>query len=149
VQSWQGGSQQSSVLTHVTPGVYRAATAVPTGGTWKSIVFLMKGDVIVATPVSMPEDRQYALPAVPVAAQRTAVMVPASNLLLRETHDGAAWPMVVAYTGFALTVALWISTLAVVFTVLARRSGGSPPERPVAEPVAARSWKPKVSAATR
>jgi hypothetical protein len=147
VQSWQGGSQQSSVLSQVAPGVYRSTTPVPTGGTWKSIVFLMKGDVIAATPVSMPEDREYALPAVPVTAQRTAAMVPATALLLRETHGGAAWPMIVAYTGFALTVALWISTLVAVFTVLGRRSGGSPPERPATELVGAPAWRRKATAA--
>jgi hypothetical protein len=133
VQSWQGGAQQSTELTQVAPGVYRGNAAVPTGGTWKSIIFLMKRDVIASTPVSMPIDREYGLAAVPVVAERQATMVPASNLLLRESHGGAAWPMIVAYTGFAIMVSLWITTLVVCLAMLAVRNGAPPQGRTVSD----------------
>jgi len=120
VTSWQGGHLQTTPLVSTGPGTYRALRPVPTGGSWKSIVMLQKRDVVAAAPVSMPADREYSLPAIPVQAERTAPLARASTLLTRETHTGAAWPAIVAYSGLGSTVVAWIAVLLVGLTSLHR-----------------------------
>lgn len=126
VNSWQSGRFESARLLRIAPGVYRGSRPVATGGTAKAIVFLEARDVLVAAPVSLPQDREYQLPAVAVSGSRTAQMVPASNLLMRETHDGASWPAAVAYGGLALTLLVWIASLLAAFTSLRRRAAAAP-----------------------
>jgi len=121
VQSWQGGSLQTTPLIARGEGVYVATRPVPTGGSWKTIVFLQKGSAVAAAPVWMPADRQYGLPAIPVEAERTSALAPAKLLLTREVHGGPAWPSVVAYGGLGITLIAWLATLVVAFAAVARR----------------------------
>jgi hypothetical protein len=50
-------------------------------------------------------------------------MARASKLLTRESHGGAAWPAVVAYSGLLGTVAVWLVVLVLGFSVLNRSFG--------------------------
>ncbi|MEA3202424.1 MAG: hypothetical protein QOI63_90, partial [Thermoplasmata archaeon] len=78
VMSWQGGGAIRQQLHEVSPGHWRAEGASPTGGSWKTIVFLLKNDIVMALPVAMPEDPQYGQAAIPVAAERAETFLPAS-----------------------------------------------------------------------
>src|SRR5207302_1065442 len=84
------------------PGRWATNTPVPTGGSWKSIVLLLRGDIVAAAPVAMPDDPDYSQAAIPLASNRTAPMAPASSLLMRESHGGTALPEILAYTAFGL-----------------------------------------------
>jgi len=124
--SWQGGVAQTTPMLEVRPGEYRAASSVPTGATWKTLVWLARGDVLMAVPVSMPLDLEYGQG--PIVAQPTTHVsfVAAGKLLMRETHGGAAWPMVLAYGGLGLVTLVWITMLIAGFASLDRGNPGSP-----------------------
>jgi hypothetical protein len=79
------------------------------GGSWKSIVFLEKADVVAAIPVSFPADPTYGLAAIPApfGTSRTATFEPASAYLTRETHGGSALPAVFANTALAVIGITW------------------------------------------
>jgi len=123
IDSWQGGHLITANLVPTGPGTYQADRPVPTGGSWKSLVVLFKHDVVAAAPVWVPGDLQYQLPVIPVVPVRKAPMARASKLLTRESHGGAAWPAVVAYTGLLGTVLVWIALLILAFSVLDRSMG--------------------------
>lgn len=120
IDSWQGGHLVTTNLVSTGSGTYRADGPVPTGGSWKSLVILFKHDVVAAAPVWVPGDTQYKLPVIPVVPARTVPMARASKLLTRESHGGAAWPAVVAYTGLLGTVLVWLALLILAFSVLNR-----------------------------
>src|SRR5207248_4694600 len=110
---------------------------VPTGGSWKSLVILFKHDVVAAAPVWVPGDAQYKLPVIPVVPIRTAPMARASKLLTRESHGGAAWPAVVAYTGLLGTVLVWLALLIFGYGVMNRRAAlSAEPSRTARRPAA-------------
>jgi hypothetical protein len=121
IDSWQGGHLITANLVRTAPGTYRADRPVPTGGSWKSLVVLFKHDVVAAAPVWVPGDLQNKLPVIPVQPVRIAPMARASKLLTRESHGGAAWPAVVAYTGLLGTVLVWLAILVLSFNMLNRR----------------------------
>jgi hypothetical protein len=125
VNAWQGGAMHTSPLVEVSPGHWRAESPAPTGGTWKTILLLGKGALLVAAPVAMPSDPEYGQAAIPLQPQRTEAFSPASQIFLREAHGGAAWPAVVAYTALGLVTAGWLAVL-VAGAVSLARSGGSP-----------------------
>ncbi|MBV8194563.1 MAG: hypothetical protein JOY80_03455, partial [Candidatus Dormibacteraeota bacterium] len=54
VIAWQGGGRVIAPLHQKSSGQWVTQQAVPTGASWKTIVMLMKGDVISASAVSMP-----------------------------------------------------------------------------------------------
>ena len=122
VNSWQSGRLETATLREIQTGVYVTSRPVATGGTAKAIVFLQSRDVLVAAPVSLPADPEYGLAPVPAQPEHTQSMVPASTLLMRETHDGAQWPAEVAYAGLGLTVVAWMTALIACFVALNRRS---------------------------
>jgi hypothetical protein len=131
VNAWQGGGMHTAPLVEVSAGHWRAESPAPTGGTWKTILLLGRGALLVAAPVAMPSDPAYGQAAIPLVPQRTEAFVPASQMFLREAHGGAAWPAVVAYGALGLVTAGWLAVL-VAGVVSLGRSGGGPPERPAA-----------------
>jgi hypothetical protein len=118
--SWQGGGMRTTPMVAVGAGEYRTAQPVPTGATWKTLIWLVRRDVMMAVPVSMPLDLQYGqAPIVPHATQQVT-FVAATRYLMREVHGGAMWPQVVAYSGLGAITLLWISLLVAGFVSLDR-----------------------------
>lgn len=112
IVAWQGGAPVQVIdLKETAPGRYRSASLVPVGGSWKTLVFLARGDVVAAVPVAMPPDPGYGLPGIDAPAQRTEAFVPASKWLMRETHGGVIWPALFATVAFALFVVGWAAAL--------------------------------------
>lgn len=109
VVAWQGGALVIRTLRQTGPATYLADGPIPTGGSWKSLVFLADGDVVAAVPVSFPADKEYGLPAIatPITTARVQPFVAASRYLTRESHAGGFLAAVVAYSAFGAVVAIW------------------------------------------
>lgn len=119
VLAWQGGGRVRASLREVAPGRYVSSTAVPVAHGWKSMVGLQRGDEVMAVPIYLPADPEIGASEVPAVAERRARFVHNTEVLLREKHDGPAWPAVAAYGGLLAMMAGWVAILA--FT--ARRVG--------------------------
>ena len=98
VMAWQGGRLVVSPLEEVEPGRYTTREPVPVGGTAKSMVRIAAGPALGAIPISMPADPAIGAAAVPLRPRLSAPFSAESAVLLREAHDGPAWPGVVGYT---------------------------------------------------
>ncbi|HEV7678711.1 MAG TPA: hypothetical protein VGQ42_09110 [Candidatus Dormibacteraeota bacterium] len=122
--SWQGGGSQITRLVEVAPGEYRTASPVPTGGTWKTIVWVARHDVLMSTPISMPVDLQYGQAPITPHASEHVTFVASRSLLMRESHDGAVWPAIVAYGGLLGLTLLWIGVLVAGFASIDRGTPG-------------------------
>jgi hypothetical protein len=121
--SWQGGGMRSTSMVEVRPGDYRTASTVPGGGTWKTVVWLARRDVMMSVPVAFPLDLEYGqAPIVPKSVQLVR-FVASTSLLMRETHGGAAWPMILAYGGLLGVTLLWIGVLVAGFASVERGPG--------------------------
>ena len=125
--TWQGGSLIISPLRAQGAGRYVIDGPIPTGASWKSIVFIEKGDVVAAVPVSFPADPTYGLAAIPapVSSARTAQLQPASAYLTRESHGGSALPAVLAYTTLAIIFVTWCIAVIGVGEAMRRRHTAS------------------------
>jgi len=123
VTAWQGGDVVSRTLRATGGGGYVTDGPIPSGGTWKSIVFLEKGDVVAAVPVDFPTDREYGLAAIPapMSAPWVSRFEPASVYLTRESHGGSALPAVLAYSALALVAITWWVALVGVGEAMRRR----------------------------
>ena len=115
VMSWQGGRLVITPLEEQSHGVYRSQEPVPVGGDWKSMVRIADKDVMAAVPVFMPRDDEIGASEIPVVPERTVAFRRDTELLMREAHEGAAWPATVAYTSIACVALVWIVTLAIGF----------------------------------
>jgi hypothetical protein len=124
VTSWQGGGTVHAALHKVGPGHYRTTTPVPVSGSWKSMVTLERGDQVMAAPVYLPADEQIGAPAIPALPSRDVTFVRNTKLLLREQHDGPAWPALAAYTGLALLLAAWVALIAFTVTRVSAGTDG-------------------------
>jgi len=120
LSSWQGGGSAQTPLVEDSPGHYHGAAPVPTGATWKTLVWLAKGPVMMATAVSFPADLQYGQGPVTPKPVQTVQFSASSSWLMRESHDGAVWPAVVAYTGLFSIAAVWIAVLLIGFASVSR-----------------------------
>ncbi|MEA2646296.1 MAG: hypothetical protein QOE92_1379 [Chloroflexota bacterium] len=135
VMSWQGGKTHATALVDDGGGRYHSAAPVPTGGTWKTILWLTKGDTLVAAPIYMPADPVWNQVEVKVQPDRTVDFVPARQVLLSEQHDAAPTVAIIGYAYFALMFGTVIVLLGVAYTTINRRRdmpyGGGPwPEPP-------------------
>lgn len=113
VAAWQGGGRETVPLEKVGDGLYRTPEPVPVTGRWKSTVNLSRGDQVMAAPVYLPADPEIGAGEIPLVPERRTSFVRNTVLLLREAHDGPAWPAVAAYSGLALLLAIWIGLMAV------------------------------------
>jgi hypothetical protein len=129
VFTWQGGSLIISPLHPTADGRYVIDGPVPTGGSWKSIVFVEKADAVAALPVSFPADPTYGLAAIPapVGTPRTARFQPSTAYLTRESHGGSALPAVLAYTALAVIGVTWCLAVIGVGEAMRRRVTASLP----------------------
>jgi hypothetical protein len=125
--TWQGGGLIINPLHAIGGGRYTIDRAIPTGASWKSIVFAEEGDVVAAVPVSFPADPTYGLAAIPapVSSPRTAQLQPASAYLTRETHAGSALPAVLAYTTLGVIFVTWCVAVIGVGEAMRRRHTAS------------------------
>jgi hypothetical protein len=125
--TWQGGGLIISPLRAVGGGHYVIDGSIPTGGSWKSIVFAEDGDVVAAVPVSFPADPTYGLAAIPapISSPRTAQLQPASAYLTRETRGGSALPAVLAYTTLGVIFVTWCVAVIGVGEAMRRRHTAS------------------------
>jgi hypothetical protein len=123
VTAWQGhGRTVHRRLIADGGGRYHADGPIPTGGDWKSIVILNRGDVLEAVPVAMPADRSYGLGLIsPPGDGRSADFVPAQNLLMREFHGGLTPVGVIATTLFLAFIVAWVGAM---FVAAAGLPGG-------------------------
>ncbi|MFN2464344.1 MAG: hypothetical protein ABR573_10645 [Candidatus Dormibacteria bacterium] len=130
--AWQGGAGDRVShfpLVATAPGIYRAQGSIPTGGNWKSLVILHRGNVVEAVPVAMPTDPAFHLGTIqpPLVEQggtaRTLAFAPSSRYLMREFKDGVAWPAIVISALFALVVAAWVGSTAIAYRSFARAAG--------------------------
>ena len=118
VMSWQGGSLVITELEERGPGVYEGVTPVPAHHHWKSMVRLADKDLMAAVPVFLPADPEIGAGEIPVAPERTATFHRDTELLMREAHDGAAWPATVAYSSILGIAIVWVTVLALGFARL-------------------------------
>ena len=139
VTSWQGGGTEHAPLEEIGPGHYRTEKAVPVTGSWKSLVSLLRGDQVMAAPVSLPADPEIGAPEEPALPRRDVTFVRNTTLLLREQHPGPAWPSVLAYSGLAFLMALWVGLIAFTATRVRRPSADA--DRPGHTPSPG-SWSP-------
>jgi hypothetical protein len=126
VTSWQGGGTVHAALHEVGPGHYRTTNAVPVTGSWKSLVTLERGDQVMAAPVYLPADPEIGAPEVPAVPRRDVTFVRNTSLLLREQHKGPSWPAVLAYSGLAFLVAIWVGLMAFIAVRISARADGGP-----------------------
>jgi hypothetical protein len=124
LNSWQGGGLELTPLVEVSPGHYRSERPAPTGGTWKTLIWMAKGDQMMATAVSFPADLQYGQAPVTPRPEQTVHFVASSSWLLREAHNGAVWPAVLAYTGLFGMTAVWLALLLIGFASVSRDNAG-------------------------
>jgi hypothetical protein len=122
-----GGRLIISPLRDVGGGHYAIDAAIPTGGSWKSIVFLEKGDAVAAVPVSFPADPAYGLAAIPapVSSPRTGQFQPSSAYLTRESHAGSPLPAVLAYSTLVIIGVTWCLAVIGVGEAMRRRHTAS------------------------
>jgi hypothetical protein len=109
--AWQGGGFDFVALNEVGPGRYVSEDPVPVTGKWKSMVNLLRGDEVMAAPIYLPADPEIGAPEIPVVPERRTSFVKNTDILLREVHDGPAWPSVVAFSALALILIGWISLI--------------------------------------
>ncbi len=120
VTAWQGGGDRTVPLAEIAPGRYRSTQPVPTGGSWKAMVFLARGSRLEAVPVAFPPDPSSHFAGYPLETERDAAFQPSGNLLMTEAHGGAPWVATVAYVALGATVTLWIALLVLAHRAVAR-----------------------------
>ncbi|HEV3401472.1 MAG TPA: hypothetical protein VG078_06580 [Acidimicrobiales bacterium] len=126
ITSWQGGGTEHTALEEIEPGRYRTEQAVPVTGSWKSLVSLLRGDQVMAAPVYLPADPEIGAPEEPALDRRDITFVRNTKLLLREQHPGPAWPSLLAYSGLAVLIGLWVGLIAFTATRVRPGSGDRP-----------------------
>lgn len=129
--SWQGGGRVLAELDEVSPGRYVSAKPVPVFGDWKTMVGLQRGSEVMAAPIYLPADPDIGASAVDALAIRETAFVRNTEVLLREAHDGPAWPAAVAYASLAVVVAGWLALLALAAARITPLDAGGPPTPPV------------------
>jgi hypothetical protein len=134
--SWQGGGRVLAELDPVGPGRYVSSRPVPVDGSWKSMVGLQRGDEVMAAPIYLPADPEIGASAAPAVPERQEPFVRNTEVLLREAHDGPAWPAVVAFGSLALMLAGWLA----LFALAAVRIPALPTPRPVPSALVPTTW---------
>lgn len=127
VFTWQGGRLIISPLRDAGGGHYTIDAPIPTGGSWKSIVFIEKGDAVAAVPLSFPADPTYGLAAIPLpgSTPRTATFEPSTAYLTRESHSGSSLPAVLAYSTLSVIAVTWCCAVIGVGEAMRRRPTAS------------------------
>jgi len=108
-------------------GRWKSAEPVPTGGAWKSVVYLASGPTMLTAPIYFPPDPTYGSPGYPADPVMKRSFEPSTRLITSESHGGPPWVALAAYLVLAVVAAGWFLTLALA----ARRvSATAPTVRP-------------------
>ncbi len=137
VVSWQGGGRVSASLEPLGEGRYRSSKPLPITGSWKTMVGLFRGSEVMAAPVYLPADALSGAAAIPPLPERQASFVRNTELFLRETRPGPAWPAFVAYGGVGITTAVWVGLFVLAIRRLVVSSTASDRTTPAAGSAAA------------
>ena len=129
VLAWQGGKARLVHMIADGNGSFHSAGPVPTGGTWKTGLFLTRHEVMNALPISMPSDVEYNNPGVRVVASRQAWFVQASMVLMAENHSGTELPRILATSGFCAELVVTVLFFLVAFIGVSRGFEGAGPRR--------------------
>lgn len=124
IMSWQGGGRVLSDLRRVDSDTWTTADPVPATGQWKALVRYTHGAQVGGAAVRMPADEELNIPEVPLLPERRAPFLVEQELLLREAHDGPAWPGIVAYTFVATAMGALVLALITGVVALDRRRRG-------------------------
>jgi hypothetical protein len=128
--AWQGGPPVRHFrLVQTGPGEYRALGIIPTGGNWKSLVVLNRGDVVEGVPLAFPADPAYGLVSIQPPDSRTADFQPSSKFLMREFKGTVVLPAIIISVLFALIVFAWVTSTALAFRAVGRKLGPPPSSR--------------------
>jgi hypothetical protein len=111
IGSNQGGGTVASRLIEKSPGVYESEQLIPIVGKWKSQVALHRGNEVMSAPIYLPADPEIGASEVPPLPERTIKFDVVTKVLLREAHDGPAWPAIVAYTEVLGALIVWIALI--------------------------------------
>jgi hypothetical protein len=136
VTAWQG-KQRSIVadMKKVSPGVWRAETPVPIGGSdWKSTLRLQRGSAVLGMPLYLPADSAIPVPKVAAKSGATQEFVRDKSLLQREQKKGI--PGFLTLLAYIAVFLIWATMIAIVAWGLARLAsalGSSPPSEPPAD----------------
>jgi hypothetical protein len=127
ILAWQGGGLRDIPLVETSPGHYHSTAPIPVGGKWKSMLVVARGDVLEAVPIALPVDLQYGLPAIPAPVRpRHETFVPATQLMLRESHGGSSIVSLVVEAAFLALILLWAAALCLAGQRIGRGTGGGP-----------------------
>jgi hypothetical protein len=124
VLAWQGGGRRAVPLVRTAPGRYRAEGVVPTGGSWKAIVYLARGRQLAALPIALPADPASGSQGVPLEPVRQAAFEPAQLVLTSEAHGGPPWVAAAAYAVLLGLWTLWVGLLLIAYRAVGRRAPG-------------------------
>ncbi|GAC1334495.1 MAG: hypothetical protein NVSMB17_16210 [Candidatus Dormibacteria bacterium] len=127
VMAWQGGKARLIPMVPEGNGNFHSARSVPTGGTWKTGLFLTNRDVLDALPLSMPADSEYGAAAVKIAPTKDARLLPAEKVLMAENHTGTEVPRYLAVAGFVAELAVTTLFFILAFVGLTRGFPAGPP----------------------
>ncbi len=107
--AWQGGGFKAVDMIEREPGVWVSKSAVPVGGSWKTVLRLHRGAEMGAIPIWMPADPEIGASEVS-AVDKTAKFNLETAYLLREQHGGPGWfgPTILALLGL-ISIA-WVSS---------------------------------------
>jgi hypothetical protein len=125
ILAWQGGGHKVIQLRETGAGRYEAVEPVPTGGSWKAMVFLARGDVLAAAPIAFPPDPEYRQAGYPIAPEQVRAFRPSASLMLSESHEGPPWVAWAAYAALIGVAIAWVLAVAVAGAAffLLRRDG--------------------------
>jgi len=120
VLAWQGGGRRLIRLQPEGGGVWRAVEPVPTGGAWKSVVYLASGPEMLAAPIYFPPDPTYGSPGIQVEPRAERDFEPSPRLITSESHGGPPEVALAAYLALAVVAVGWFGSLALAARRVAR-----------------------------
>jgi hypothetical protein len=127
ILAWQGGGRRLVHLLSVSAGRWRSAEPVPTGGAWKSVVYLASGPTMLAAPIYFPPDPTYGSAGYPADPLMKRSLEPSSRLITSESHSGPPWVALAAYLALAIVALGWFGSLALAARSVSGLSA-EPPE---------------------
>jgi hypothetical protein len=128
---WQGKTTlELEELERVGDGLYRTASPVPTGGSWKTLLRLHRDDSLLVLPVYMPADPAIPVTEVPLRRRVTRKAVYDHELLQREVKDDVPGALpALAYGVVGLIVLIFLGALGWALARLARGFAREPARR--------------------